>query len=277
MVSIRQLELRDMPAALGLCRAARWNQIEKDWLLFLEYNSLGCFAAVGENDNVMGTVATIRYGAEKAWIGMVLVDPAERKKGIGTALLHRAIESLKDIPCILLDATAAGREVYLKLGFKDLYPIVRLFRPAKLSNLAIKNTSTQPIDMEWIGKKDKRVFASDRNFLLNEFFIRCPQLACSDESTGAYCFGRDGYNYFHIGPVVADDVDQAKHIFSCALKNCNGREVITDVPDHSTEWLNWLRENGFSEQRSFIRMYFGNIQSAEEFSKIFAIAGPEFG
>ena len=76
--------------------------------------------------NVMGTVTTIPYENHFAWIGMVLVDPSKRRQGIGTQLLREALQLTADQETIKLDATPAGREVYLKLGFVDEYKIIRM-------------------------------------------------------------------------------------------------------------------------------------------------------
>jgi len=75
---------------------------------------------------VVGSVATIRYGQNLAWIGMVLVDPVHRQQGIGRRLLEEAGQILKDENCVKLDATPAGRHVYTKLGFKEEYELSRL-------------------------------------------------------------------------------------------------------------------------------------------------------
>ena len=58
---------------------------------------------------------------------MVIVDSEFRGRGIGTALLERAIEYLdsQNIPCMKLDATPQGRILYEKLGFVSEYDIER--------------------------------------------------------------------------------------------------------------------------------------------------------
>ena len=88
---IRQMTRLDIPAGMRLKEIAHWNQAETDWELFLSSNSKGCFVAEVDN-RVVGTVTTIIYEDRFAWIGMVLVDPEIRNRGIGRALLRQAIE-----------------------------------------------------------------------------------------------------------------------------------------------------------------------------------------
>jgi len=49
MITHRKMNMRDIPAGLSLCRAAGWNQLARDWELFLQLNSEGCFVAIDDN------------------------------------------------------------------------------------------------------------------------------------------------------------------------------------------------------------------------------------
>ncbi len=126
MIAYREMTPDDIRAGLNLCRLAGWNQLARDWELFLQIHSKGCRVGVDDAGNVVGTVTTIPYENHFTWIGMVLVDPAKRRQGIGTQLLRDALQLTADHETIKLDATPVGREVYLKLGFVDEYRITRM-------------------------------------------------------------------------------------------------------------------------------------------------------
>ena len=50
---------------------------------------------------------------------MVLVDPQQRRQGIATRLMNVALDYLKDkVATVKLDATAEGKPVYEKFGFR---------------------------------------------------------------------------------------------------------------------------------------------------------------
>src|ERR1700755_2266893 len=117
-INIRLLFESDIPAAMRLKEAAGWNQTEKDWQRLLSLQPNGCFAAV-KDDRLVGTTTTTTYGSELAWIGMVLVDPQAQRQGIATQLMNVAIDYLKDkVATVELDATAQGKPVYERLGFR---------------------------------------------------------------------------------------------------------------------------------------------------------------
>src|ERR1044072_2141876 len=116
-LEIRLLVESDIPAAMELKEAACWNQTEADWRRLLSLEPNGCFGAV-KDGRLVGTTTTTIYG-ELAWIGMVLVEPQQRRQGIAAKLMNAAVEYLEGkVETIKLDATALGQPVYEKFGFE---------------------------------------------------------------------------------------------------------------------------------------------------------------
>src|SRR5689334_12543816 len=117
-IEIRLLFESDIPAAMRFKEAAGWNQTEEDWRRLLALEPNGCFAAV-KDGRLLGTTTTTTYGNDLAWIGMVLVDPHERRQGIATRLMNVALDYLKGkVATVKLDATAQGKPVYKRFGFR---------------------------------------------------------------------------------------------------------------------------------------------------------------
>jgi len=117
---IRLLIPSDLTFAQQLCRAAGWNQTEADWLRLLQLGPEGCFL-ISADGQPAGTATTTVYSEQLAWIGMVLVHPAFRRRGLATRLMQHCLSWLRDglgIPCIKLDATPAGQPLYRRLGFQ---------------------------------------------------------------------------------------------------------------------------------------------------------------
>lgn len=61
-----------------------------------------------------------------------------------------------------------------------------------------------------------------------------------------------------------------------ALANVDG-PVILDVPKDNLAWLRVLRSLGFVEQREFLRMTRGAHALRTDWSRCYAISGPDFG
>lgn len=282
MIQYRLMTPADILAGLSLCRSAGWNQVARDWELFLTLSPEGCLVAIDDQGKVMGTVATVQYADHFSWIGMVLVDQEKQRQGIGIGLLRESLRILHSEETVKLDATPAGREVYLKLGFIDEYRLSRM-HVAEVSASALPGKvtarSVNPGDLPALLDFDRKVFGSDRKPILGWLLNGGHQYAflIGDKTRiRGYCFGRPGHSFTHIGPVISEDIDTAIQLVSAALRNCMG-PVVVDALHHTPEWIQWLSSMGFHEQRLLTRMYRGTNTWPGISEKQFAILGPEFG
>jgi ribosomal protein S18 acetylase RimI-like enzyme len=284
-VITREMRLEDIDGGLRLCRASGWNQLADDWHLFLRLSPDGCRVAEG-NGEVVGTVAALRYQDRFSWVAMMLVDPQHRRAGIGRRLLSEALDLLGDETSIRLDATPVGRELYRRYGFQDEYALSRFAREAGRRQPDAASERVRPMrqqDLAEIFAFDRQAFGADRSAILNSLFERSPNYAWVTEPTishsgiQGYCFGRTGFRYHQLGPVVARDERIAREVLATCLRHNGGVCFGIDAPQQSQSWLDWLIEQGFFEERPFVRMYRGNMQHAGEVGSVFAIVGPEFG
>jgi GNAT superfamily N-acetyltransferase len=282
MILYRPMVAGDIPAGLSLCRAAGWNQTVRDWELFLYLSPDGCRVAVDDDGRVVGTVATVRYEDRFSWIGMVLVEPSKQRQGIGIQLLRESLQILDSEDTVKLDATPAGRPIYLQLDFVDEYRISRMqLKEFASDHLQAKGARLiQKRDLTGILQLDREIFGASRKQVVEWLHDGGKQFAFMvDGANGiqGYCFGRAGHNFMHIGPVIAHDVNAAIAVVSAALRNCHGTPVVIDALHHSREWIAWLSIIGFEEQRPLIRMFRGTNTYGGIPEKQFAILGPEFG
>jgi GNAT superfamily N-acetyltransferase len=271
----------DIAAGLRLCRAASWNQLAADWTVFLSAPG-ACRVAITDAGEIVGSVATIDYGAF-SWIAMVLVDPACRRAGIGSQLLKDALVILGNRTA-RLDATPAGRHVYGPLGFQEEYGLQRMTRAATdqtaAPHLEAISGTRRMSDADFIEvvNHDPAIFGADRRSVLHMLRSEAPEyayVAGSDRIDG-YLFGRHGHSFEHIGPVVATDESVARGLVSACLAGQDDRPFVLDTPLRSS-WVDWLEAVGFRLQRPFTRMCRGPQRVEERTQEIFAITGPEFG
>ncbi|MDO1449990.1 GNAT family N-acetyltransferase [Rhodocytophaga aerolata] len=278
---LRPMQLSDIPFAMKLKTMGNWNQVESDWEFLLSTNAEGCFVAL-YNEKEVGTVTTLTYPHAFSWIGMVLVDPAYRGLGIGTALLQRAIHYARSKGTIRLDATPQGEKLYCTLGFEVERHLLRLERKqtAFLPELTSKCPAIDRDIIEQILKIDLAVFGANRARVLQYLLNIAPQYACYTERNGritGYCFGRPGSNFEHIGPIVAENYTDARHLLLTAMSSNPAKPFIVDVPAQAHQWLDELKTAGFTTQRPFIRMHLGTLKNAGNPGMSYAIAGPELG
>jgi ribosomal protein S18 acetylase RimI-like enzyme len=275
---IRQMTRSDIPAGMQLKQIAHWNQTAADWELFLSANARGCFVAEVDG-RVVGTVTTIIYEDRFAWIGMVLVDPEFRNRGIGRALLRQAIEYLdsRGVPCLRLDATPQGRPVYEKLGFVDEYEIERW----RLKRQAVQTNSgaTAP-DVGKVLELDREIFGADRSGLLRALARLTPefvQVLVGQTGVTGYAMGRHGSHSDHLGPWVAYDESGAEQMLDTFLARSGKESIIVDCLK-SNPWARAaLEARGFEFERPLTRMRRGKNPCPGRPEMVCGILGPEFG
>lgn len=284
-IRLRLMTREDIPCGMRLKDLAGWNQTPADWEAFLSLRPEGCFVAEVEG-RPAGTVTTIDHGGSFGWVGMVLVDPALRRRGIGTRLLEAGMESLTGAGCetIKLDATPAGREVYLRLGFSDEYRLSRLVR-AGGSKLSLPEAPREILPLAKAGLPavaayDAPIFGKPRAEVLEIWRRRAPHrahLLLGPGGLRGYSLGREGSRHEHIGPLVADSMEAAKALLQASLRAAGDRPLVLDAFLHDRRWLDLLAALGFREERGFTRMFRGPNRFPGQPQRQWAASGPELG
>jgi GNAT superfamily N-acetyltransferase len=308
-IRLRLMTAADIPAGLELCRAARWNQIETDWQRFLALHPAGARVAVDADDAVLGSVTTLRFDGGFDWIAMVLVAPAQRRQGIASRLVDDAIALLGTRVPARLDATPAGELVYRKLGFVPEYALARLERipasppePAEAAESARSAAFAESAeragerrvdasvrimedaDLSEVLSFDRDVFGADRAALLRLLRQEAPGYAVvaadrQGSRLDGYAFGRHGFSFDQLGPIIARDERTARRLIGHLLASHPRIPFLVDVPRRSTTWTSWLGDVGFREQRGFVRLVRGapaDVASTCS-EQLFATVGADFG
>jgi GNAT superfamily N-acetyltransferase len=281
---LRPLAATDGPAGERLAAEAGWNQNAADWAYLLA-NGLG-WGYEDETARLGATAMILPYGDAVAWVGMVLVTKPWRKQGIATALLRHCLRETEKCGWVPgLDATEAGRKVYLPLGFGDIYPLTRFMAEPAAPVGGVDEGACRPMtedDLAPVTALDETTFGAERRNLLAHLLVRTPRCAWVAERDGrisGFCMGRDGQNADQIGPVIAADAAAATALCTRALaaRVEPKRRVYIDAVDRHAAFAAWLRAAGFVRQRGFMRMLKGRNDPIGDPTPIFAIAGPELG
>lgn len=285
MEGFRAATRADLPRATALSALAGWNQTAADWALFLRH---GAVRALDDGGSALAaSAAVLPFGPDLAWISMVLVRPDRRRAGLATALMRWAVERLAGTARIALDATPAGREVYRRLGFRDLWSFRRWTLPAALP-AAEPGAAVRPLratDWPALPALDAAAFGVPRDFLLRDFAARLPAAACVAEGPAGlvgFALARDGLRAPQIGPVVAPDAAVARGLIAAALAAlpvaAAAPRAVLDLCDARSDIAAWIATHGGAAQRPFTRMVSGGADPAgDPATSLVAVAGPEFG
>jgi GNAT superfamily N-acetyltransferase len=285
----------DLEGGLALVREVGWNQVAADWRIFLELGAAHGLST--PSGRLVATAATLPYGGRFAWISMVLVSADFRQRGLATRLMQHAIDALRTRGLVpILDATPAGREVYARIGFQDCWGLERLMlpgaqgasglpgpgAPGAMALIARAGCAVTPLtDADWgeLVAFDSPGFGADRSQVLSRLRSRLPQSAFVARRDGAVCgyaLARDGRTATQIGPVCAEDEETAIALLAAALGTVRTPVTLDLACRHGATGA-WLREFGFTMQRSFTRMALGQARAFDDGYRIVAAAGPELG
>ena len=110
------------------------------------------FAHRGPGGKVVSTAAIFPYST-LASLGVVMVDPDYRRRGLATRLVDACISAVPDRP-ILLVATEEGKPLYEKLGFKTVGTLDKLV--AKRYTGGLQRMTHQQTVASRLGKGHRR-------------------------------------------------------------------------------------------------------------------------
>lgn len=280
-LEIGHLAVEEIDHATALVAEAGWNQTEADWRIFLDLGTVYAMRAAGK---VIATAATLPYGGRFGWISMVLITGAYRRQGLATRLMERCIADLTAAHMVpILDATPAGRAVYLGLGFEDSWPFQRML----LKERVTPDASAHPAEIEpvtddnWqaLCAYDARYFGADRSAVLSRLRGRLQEAEALIRRNGkiaGFLLGRSGRRAAQIGPLVADDDEAASRLLHHAV-NRVAAPVYIDVMDDKQRLLAALAAAGFVHERPYTRMMLRRNESFQDLARTFAVAGPELG
>ncbi len=266
-----------IPGGLALSAEAGWNQIDPDWRFMLGAGS--SFGYVDSAGRLVASGLTVDFPAY-AWISMILVTPGWRRQGLATRLMQSCIDALQARRLVpALDASPEGREVYLRLGFRDAGTLTRLV--GNLSTLPLETSRRiAPLtttDLDEVVSYDARSSGTDRAALLSHLQGRLPEAAFVARGAGGvtgFVLARRGRMSTQIGPLVADDDATALALLSQAGRAAGG-PVCLDLFDQRSGMRSWLDARGFVPVTRFIRMVLGPAEIFPAGHHTYIIAGPE--
>ena len=281
---LRHLTPEDLAFADSLRELAGWNQTLDDWRGLLELSPEGCFLAEWDGAPA-GTITTICYAQELAWIGMLLVHPDFRGRGIGRALLGRSVEYLRgrEVGCMKLDATPQGKLLYDRFGFREEWSLTRWQitvadevghsrSVAQVSKPAVYGES----DADFVEQLDAKAFGVSRQFLLQRLRRGSRRaLVHRKEGNDGYGILREGSLARYLGPVAA--LPQCGASLVKALLGQSNGLIYWDIPDPNVQAVALAKDLGFTPQRRLMRMFLGTNQSGGNPSCYFGIADPALG
>jgi ribosomal protein S18 acetylase RimI-like enzyme len=266
----------DLAVALDWAAAEGWNPGIHDAACFQAADPDGFFLAEAGGEPV-GCIAAAAHDGSFGWLGLFLVRPEFRGRGIGLALWNAGLAHLED-RTVGLDGVEAQQANYAKSGFRPAHRDVRYE--------GVGGGASPPGVVELSAVPFAEVLAYDRGVspaARPEFlrrWINAPDTAALGVRRAGRLVGfgvmRPCRRGHRVGPLLGDDEQIAEDLFGSLSARAAGSPVYLDVPEANPAAVRLARRHGMREVFTTARMYRGQVPELT-LERVFGVTSMEVG
>ncbi len=270
MIEFRSATLPELDLVLDWAAAEGWNPGLDDAAAFLAADPRGFFLAL-DGDVPVGAISVVNHNPTFAFLGLYLVVPSHRGKGVGYALWSHALEHAGD-RTIGLDGVPEQQENYAASGFVHAGKTVRY--AGVLDGQAHSDMQpATPTDIGDLIEREAVVSGARKPEYLGAWFTDTGNRKTLVHPKGFLTVRkcRDGAK---IGPFVAEDLASATDMLMQASAIFGGR-IMVDLPVQSEALAELCCDLSLAPVFETARMYKGRAPEIEP--GIFAVASLELG
>ncbi|MBP0594978.1 GNAT family N-acetyltransferase [Paraburkholderia sp. LEh10] len=258
---VRTMTADDMELAIEWAAKEGWNPGINDARCFRATDPDGFFIGEWRGEPV-GSISAVAYGEHFGFIGLYIVKPEFRGKGLGLRLWQHGIAYL-GTRNVGLDGVVAQQPNYRKSGFKLAYRNIRFQGivavdgtrdAARVDDLA----DARQLPFGQIAAYDGQFFPAPRERFLNEWINQPDAVALAKVGDGrirGYGVLRRCREGRKIGPLFADDAQIAQALFTALAARCPAETVALDVPELNPAAIALAERHGMTSVFETARMY----------------------
>lgn len=270
MIAFRNASLAELELVLEWAAAEGWNPGLDDAEAFFAADPRGFFVAV-ENDALVGAISVVNHSPAFAFLGLYIVTPPHRGKGIGFGLWKHAMQHAGD-RTIGLDGVPEQQSNYAASGFQHAGKTVRY--AGALDGATCPDM--RPATTEDIGALiDREAKASGvrKAAYLAAWFSNASNRKTYIHPNG-FLTVRQCREGAKIGPLIAEDKASASDMLRHVCAGSSGA-IMIDVPVQSNVLATLCQSLSLSPVFETARMYRGAAPEAD--ASVFAVASLELG
>ncbi|ODN42763.1 GNAT family N-acetyltransferase [Piscirickettsia litoralis] len=270
----------EVQIAIDWARKEGWNPGLNDAKCFYLSDSHGFFK--GELDGeIIAVGSAVIYDSHFAFCGLYIVKEEFRGKNYGFPLTKARLDYVGD-RLVGLDGVLEKISTYEKIGYKNVYCNARfeLLEPIKQEipeNSNIINIAKVPLQQ--LLDYDRECFPAYREQFLKFWINQAGAFSYAymdNNQLQGYIVMRPCYQGYKIGPLFADDFDQAEALFLAACSQAESFPIYLDIPLPNDAAKKLVDKYKMKQVFATNRMY-KNGQPDINLNKVFGITTFELG
>lgn len=248
----------DLDAAIGWAADEGWNPGLADAARFRAADPEG-FLALHEDGAPVASISVVRYGERFGFLGLYIVRPDRRGRGLGHALWRAGMAHLGD-RVVGLDGVVAQQANYARSGFVAAHRSVRYAGAPAI--VAAHDPTVRPADAALLPALvafDRAHFPATRAAFLRGWLLGAGHVArvrVVDGAVVGYGVRRPCRAGSKIGPLFARDPATAEALALALIEGAGG-PVALDVPEPNAAGAALARRLGLAPVFETARMYRG--------------------
>ncbi|MBL9175711.1 MAG: GNAT family N-acetyltransferase [Verrucomicrobiales bacterium] len=279
--SIGPMAREELTTLIGWASKEGWNPGLADADIAWEFDPEG-FIALRQGAEFVGGGSILSYGGEFGFMGLFIVRADHRSHGLGRQLwLHRRDrlrQRLRHGASIGMDGVLAMVPFYQRGGFEFSTLDLRFEGTAE----GMASAEVHPLDswtFEVVERFDQLHVPAPRPEFLRRWIHQSGSHAVGiggPERLTGYGVARPCETGFKVGPLFAQNAEDARQILGTLLSRVRGQQVQLDVPESNPAGLTLARDFGLRESFRCARLYLGGIPRLPV-ERIFGVTSFEFG
>jgi GNAT superfamily N-acetyltransferase len=258
---IRLASYQDIQLMLTWAQKENWNPGLNDAFAFQLIDPNGFFMGYLDDEPV-SSVSAVKYSDDYAFIGLYIVNPAHRGKGLGYKIWQHALQYAK-LCSIGLDGVLEEQKNYNKDGFQIAHRNIRYALSQAISPMNDDHLiPAQEIPLAKIFEYDRRIFLYPRNAFLTAWLLMPNVNALiyyDDEKIKGYGVIRECGTGYKVGPLFADNYEVAAILFQGLSQTVKKKDqsLFLDIPEPNSEAKKLVQDFKMTPVFEVARMYRG--------------------